>query len=177
MRILTTLARSCGQWAERACKRCRRAALVLPVIPALPVMPAMPSCHAMHAIPFASHAGCHAHGRCLSSNFSASEINEVYAGELEGGRWVLALFNRTPLPQHITAFLAQLSPPLFEVPLATAAPASAQGGHRHWSARDVWADRELGTFDAVGTIRRLVAAHDVALILLDPLPVPTTHRG
>ena len=91
-------------------------------------------------------------GMCLSTNFSAAQRNEVYAGGLEGGGWVLVLFNRAPLPQTLSVQLSRLQP----------APSCG------WSARDVWGGRELAGLDVNGTISLVVAPHDVALLRLEP---------
>ena len=106
-------------------------------------------------------------GQCLSSNFSLEQMNEVYVGQLSNahgkpdGSWVVALFNRTPLPRPMWLELSRL---LIQQATSAQPPPSA------WTGVEIWAadgKRELGTLTATQTLRRTVAAHDVALFRLD----------
>jgi len=91
-------------------------------------------------------------GMCLATNFSEAERNEVYVGELANGGWVVVFFNRTPIQRTLSLELGQLKP-------VTACK---------WKARDIWSKQSLGILEAQGTLKRIVAAHDVSLIRLNP---------
>ena len=104
-------------------------------------------------------------GQCLSTDFTDAQMNEVYVGQLSNahgksdGSWVVALFNRTPLPRAMWLELSRLQHATSSQP-----PPSA------WTGVEIWAadgKRELGTLPATQTLRRTVAPHDVALFRLD----------
>lgn len=104
-------------------------------------------------------------GQCLSTDFSDTEMNEVYIGPIANaqgksdGSWVVAFFNRTPLPRLMWLDLRRLQ----QVTSSQPAPSS-------WTGLEIWAasgKRELGALPATQTLRRTVPAHDVALFRLD----------
>ena len=96
-------------------------------------------------------------------------MNEVYIGQLANakgesdGSWVVALFNRTPLPRAMWLELSRLQQQARQATDNQLAPSA-------WTGLEIWAaegKRELGTLTAKQTLRRTVAAHDVALFRLD----------
>jgi alpha-galactosidase len=79
-----------------------------------------------------------------------SEIRTVYAKPLEDGAWAVGLFNRGDAPAEVAVRWADLGLP----------------GAR--SVRDLWRQRELGTFPQ--GYSSLVPAHGVTLIRVAPPP-------
>ena len=101
-------------------------------------------------------------GECLSTAFTEGEMNEVYVGHLESketagkfeGSWVVAFFNRTPLPRPFGVDLKRLR-------------YSGKISVDSWKATDIWGKADLGTMHASEPLTKIVAAHDVALFRLD----------
>lgn len=102
-------------------------------------------------------------------------MNEVYVGKLESkdtpgtheGSWVVAMFNRSPLPRPITLSLQRLE--YFGSNLAV----------NSWTGTDIWAEdpskKDMGTLrSADGPLTRVVAPHDTALLRLDAVPKVVT---
>jgi hypothetical protein len=116
-------------------------------------------------------------GQCLSTSFTEQEMNEVYVGKLESkekpgtheGSWVIAMFNRSPLPRPITLSLQRLE---------------YYGGRlavNSWNGTDIWAKKQskkdMGTLrSSDGPLTRVVAPHDVVLLRLDAVPTVTKDR-
>lgn len=107
-------------------------------------------------------------GQCLSTSFTEQEMNEVYVGKVESeekpgtheGSWVVALFNRSPLPRPITLSLQRLEYSGVRVAVNS------------WIGTDIWAEdpskKYLGTLrSSDGPLTRVVAPHDVVLLRLD----------
>jgi alpha-galactosidase len=76
---------------------------------------------------------------------------EVWAGPLVGGKIAVALFNRSPGDDSITAQWADIG---------ASSPAAS------YAVRDVWAGKDVGTFS--GSYTSQVASHTMALLVLTP---------
>jgi alpha-galactosidase len=75
---------------------------------------------------------------------------EVWAGALSGGRWAVALFNRSPSDDVIALKWADVG----------LAPGAA------FAVRDIWGVRDLGTFSS--DFSRPVPAHATVYLVLTP---------
>ena len=103
---------------------------------------------------------------CLSTSFTEAEMNEVYIGKLESkqtpgqfeGSWVVAFFNRGPLPKRLWVSLKRLQ-------------YSGRITVSSWTATDIFAadpsKKDMGIINSSQILARVVAPHDIALFRLD----------
>lgn len=89
-------------------------------------------------------------GGAFCLDFTTNGMLETWGGPLTGGRYAVALFNRSPAADKLTVTWAQLG----------ANPGAS------YKVRDIWAASDMGTF--TGSYTAMVDAHAVAYLVLTP---------
>ena len=102
---------------------------------------------------------------CLE--LSSAAALEVWAGPLSGGRWVVALLNRSPAADDITVDFTKLPGQLWS---------TNGGGATTFDTYEVWT--KARRVAVKGSLTMAVGAHDVALLIMCPVDtVPRDECG